>query len=84
MEPELNNGSLIIIRRNLFNIKKTAKDDMVIFINPLTGRPNVKRCSTAKDGMLFLTGDNLPESTDSRHFGSIPASEVRGWVWKKI
>jgi signal peptidase I len=31
-------------------------------------------------GQWFLLGDNLPESTDSRHIGSVPASSIVGRV----
>jgi len=84
MEPQFKDGSLVIVKRNLFNIRKTEKDDIVVFTNPLNGRLNIKRCSAADDNSVFVTGFNLPESTDSRHFGSIPAADIRGWVWIKI
>lgn len=35
---------------------------------------------TVQPGTLFLVGDNLPASVDSRHFGVVPQSLVRGPV----
>ena len=84
MEPQFSSGDIVLVRNNLLHIRKTCKDDIVVFKSPLSGRLNIKRCSAVDDGGIFVTGYNLPESTDSRHFGRIPAADIRGWVWIKI
>ena len=84
MEPRIEEGSLVIVRKKVLIWSSTAVDDLVIFRNPLTKKLNIKLCTAVDDGRIFVIGENLPESTDSRHFGSIDESDVQGWVWIKI
>ena len=35
------------------------------------------------DGHVWLQGDNLPNSTDSRHYGPVPLALIRGKVFYK-
>lgn len=84
MEPRIGNGSFVIVRKNILGRGATDVDDLVVFRNPLTHKLNIKVCTAVDDGRIFVIGENLPESTDSRHFGSISESDVQGWVWIKI
>lgn len=40
----------------------------------------IKRVDQLKDGHVYLLGDNLDESTDSRQFGWLPLSAIRAVV----
>ena len=84
MEPRFGNGNIVIVKRNLLKTREPVIDDIVVFASPLTGRLNIKRCTAVKGDKVFVTGYNLAESTDSRHYGSISAADIRGWVWIKI
>ena len=84
MAPQFENGCFVIAGRNIFHLYKPVIGDVIIFTNPLTGKRNIKRCSAVDDTSVFVTGFNMPESTDSRHFGRISISDIEGWVWKKI
>lgn len=52
--------------------------DVVIF--EYDGKENIKRISAIKNNKIFLRGDYEDDSRDSRHFGWIPMSRVRGRV----
>ena len=77
MTPLIRDGQLVLVRR--YRIIPSL-GDLVIFPSPLTGKLNIKKCTAADDSTVFVTGINLPESTDSRHFGSIPKSSLTGIV----
>ncbi len=84
MKPDYEEGSIVIVSANILGLRKTKPGDIVVFKNPETERLNIKRCSAAYKDTVFLTGTNLSESTDSRHFGRIPKNDILGWVWIKI
>lgn len=44
------------------------------------GLEKIKRVSRVRDGRVFVVGDNLSASTDSRHFGWLSYEAVRGRV----
>lgn len=84
MAPQFTDGKLIIVRQNRLTNRKPAAGDIIVVTNPLTNRLNIKRCSAVYEDSVFVTGTNLPESTDSRHFGRISIADIKGWVWIKI
>ncbi len=84
MEPELENGSVIIVINNIFGFFTPKKGDFVVFTSPVTGELNIKCCLTVENDEVFVTGTNLSESTDSRHFGRIAVTDIEGWAWIKI
>lgn len=43
----------------------------------------IKRVAEFKHGLVYLLGDNPAYSTDSRHFGWLPASVIVGVVLVK-
>lgn len=71
MEPNLRPGQLVVGRGLFLNLRRY---DVVIVRQ--NGLEKVKRITQIKDRMLFLEGDNPAQSTDSRHFGWIPMSDV--------
>lgn len=40
----------------------------------------VSRIATIPDGQVFITGDNPDVSIDSRRFGPVPVSSIRGLI----
>ena len=44
----------------------------------------IKRVSAADDGGMFLTGDNVTESTDSASFGAVPWSRLIGRICTRM
>ncbi len=84
MEPEYKEGDLVIIVKYRGLYHDIQEGDAVVFISPETGRPILKECRYIDGDEAFLTGTNLPESTDSRHFGRISIEDIKGWVWIKI
>lgn len=84
MSPDFTDGSYVLTVRNLPGFYSPEAGDDVVFRSPQSGRLNLKRCTAVDGNGIFVTGVNLPESTDSRHFGRIPAEDIEGWVWIKI
>jgi signal peptidase I len=84
MNPVLEDGNFVIIRKYVFHRYEPREGDILVFNSPLSGRLNIKRCSAVYGSTVFLTGTNLPESTDSRHFGRIKKTDIKGSVWIKI
>lgn len=80
MCPTINPGDLVIVKKSFLSEIKPSAGDLVVFQSPLDGELNIKKCSVVSDSMVFVTGENLPESTDSRHFGRIPTEDLMGIV----
>lgn len=36
------------------------------------------------EGHVWTTGDNLPHSTDSRHYGAVPMALIRGKIIARV
>jgi signal peptidase I len=68
MSPLLSDGSLVLVKRPGLSEIRPATGDIVVFPSPLNGELNIKKCTAVDDGEVFVTGINLPESTDSRHY----------------
>ncbi len=75
MEPTLSNGDKIIVRRGVAPISGS----LIVFADPRErDRLLVKRAQSVSAGEVVAMGDNADASTDSRHFGLIPVSELVG------
>lgn len=46
----------------------------------LQAAEQLKRYSSVPDTMVFVVGDNLERSTDSRHYGFVPRASIRGRI----
>ncbi|MDC7126985.1 MAG: signal peptidase I [Spirochaetales bacterium] len=84
MLPDIHNGDIAVIRRNRLTKRETSVGDIVIFVNPVTEQLNIKKCTALYGDTIFVTGTNLPESTDSRAFGRITKNSIKGWLWINI
>jgi type IV secretory pathway protease TraF len=71
MAPRLESGKIILARRWLKHLKP---GDVVIA--RYKGREIIKRVERTEPSRIFLIGDNLNASTDSRHFGWLNKRDV--------
>jgi signal peptidase I len=60
-------------------IKKRPKQGDIV-ISKVGDREVIKRVQNISPTALFLVGDNLTESTDSRSYGEIPITSLLGVV----
>ena len=76
MLPALKNGDAVLVDPNA----KIAAGDVVLAKHPFKASVMIlKRLAEIdENGNHFVVGDNLPESTDSRTFGAIPAKSILG------
>ena len=75
MVPTLNPGQ-DVLSINWF-VKPKMGDIVVIKQN---GKDLIKRVTKISRSRIFVTGDNLDGSTDSRHFGSVSMDQLIGKV----
>lgn len=82
MSPTLKNGDLVLIKLSA----EVEAGDIVLAHHPFDkGAKLIKRIWRIQpDGKYFLIGDNLPQSTDSRHFGALPATDILGKAEAKL
>jgi len=77
MEPTLAPGDHLLVVR----ARRVHPGDVVAAHDPRDRRRVlVKRVGAVLDAGIVLRGDNPGASTDSRHFGPVPASAVLGRV----
>lgn len=76
MQPTLNPGKLVIGWR-YYNRLKSGQ----VVILHINGREVIKRIKYIEQGKLFVVGDNLMASTDSREFGLIFEEQVTAKVF---
>ena len=75
MEPGIPEGSLVIYNRL---VKSYEENDIVIV--QMEGTSILKRIDTIEEDRVYLLGDNLSESVDSRTFGWVEMEQIRGKV----
>ncbi|WP_019508770.1 nickel-type superoxide dismutase maturation protease [Pleurocapsa sp. PCC 7319] len=82
MLPLLEPGTEILINPNAYQKLMPKIGDIIVTTHPYHPELSIVKRITAinKDGSYFLTGDNLTESTDSRHWGSIKLEDIIGQV----
>ena len=75
MRPALEPGDRLLVLR----AAPVRPGDLVALVDPrLPSRTMVKRVSARSPAGVTVLGDNAAASTDSRTFGPVPASNVRG------
>ncbi len=79
MAPRLAAGKLVLATPLL---RRRLKPGQVVILEH-HGKEKIKRIERIdhEKGQLFVIGDNLAASSDSRHFGWITAKSVRGRVF---
>ncbi|HEY9054017.1 MAG TPA: S26 family signal peptidase [Rectinemataceae bacterium] len=97
MQPGIESGDLIIVFKAAYGLRMPGQGylliwarprprDIVAAIRPDGGSLLVKRIAFERPGAgrgdpVFLLGDNLHESRDSREFGLVPMNNVLGKVF---
>lgn len=82
MRPTLEPGDRLLVRR-VWRRSRVVAGDLVTVPDPRpgsAGRLLVKRVVSVEEGLVVLAGDNPEASTDSRSFGPVPGSSIRGRV----
>lgn len=82
MLPTLPPGVEILLDPRAYRDQPPAPGDIVVAYHP--ERPHFKLIKRVRDlddyGRVFLQGDNLADSTDSRQFGALPPDRLIGKV----
>ena len=75
MRPALVPGDRLVVLRT----RRLHPGHLVALVDPrAAGRLVVKRVATASRHEVTVLGDNASASTDSRHYGAVPTTAVRG------
>ena len=82
MSPLLQPGNEILIDPYAYKKSLPKLNDIVVTKHPLKPEITIVKRVTAIDGKTnyFLTGDNLTDSTYSRHWGSVKSRDILGKV----
>ncbi len=82
MSPTYVENDNVIVSSLPLLFMKPKIGDVVVFEK--YNRIYIKRVGEIKEGKYFLVGDNKSDSFDSRRFGSVSFSQIRGKVLFKI
>jgi nickel-type superoxide dismutase maturation protease len=82
MLPLLQPGDEILINPYAYKKSLPKLNDLVVTIHPLQPKITIVKRVTAvnSEEKYFLTGDNVADSTDSRHWGSVELQDILGKV----
>lgn len=82
MNPLLANGDAVLVDKNA----EIEVGDIVVAKHPIEQVTEViKRIKEINSrGHYFLVGDNLDDSTDSRHYGAVTKDYIKGKVVAKL
>lgn len=85
MEPMLRSGDWLLVDPGAYARRAPVAGELVVVPDPRDPvRIMVKRVETVEaDGRLRMAGDRAEASTDSRTFGPLDPSTVRGRVWAR-
>lgn len=82
MLPTLEHGDLVVAT-GLIRPSALLPGHVVVIRHQ--GLEKIKRVVEAENGEIIVQGDNTADSTDSRQYGPLPLSSVRGKViWPRV
>ncbi|KAG8125850.1 hypothetical protein E2320_020977 [Naja naja] len=90
MEPTIQNSDIVFSENLSSHFYRIQKGDIVIATNPADPKTNIcKRVmglegEKVPKGHVWLEGDNLRNSTDSRCYGPVPYGLIRGRICFKL
>jgi len=80
LSPSFQEGDYVLIIKSPLCLRSLKRGDTIVFSHPIYGKLIKRLDSLSPDGdMLFVIGTH-PESTDSRHFGPVPRTDLIGKV----
>ena len=85
MLPTLRAGDSIFVEYGYYGKYPPLLGQIVLVEHPY--RPDftmVKRITTVSDEGVYVQGDNLKKSTDSRHFGVLSLDKLVARVWSRL
>ena len=82
MNPTLKDGEIVLVDRE----GPIEVGDIVVARHPIEhGTEVVKRVARINErGHYYLVGDNLDDSTDSRHYGAVTREYIKGKVVARL
>jgi len=82
MSPTLRHGEVVLVDRDV----EVSVGDVVVAKHPMEqGTEVIKRIERIDAfDRYFLVGDNLEDSNDSRHFGSVAKGDIKGKVVARL
>lgn len=91
MQPTLQPYDRVLVSKRAYLHHPPQVGDIIVFTPPGEDPSNVviKRVVGVRDGAVFVLGDNLDESEDSRDYGPVPLDLIRGkvvwvfWPWHR-
>jgi nickel-type superoxide dismutase maturation protease len=85
MAPAYEDGERLLINRVSSRHRSPRQDDVVVVRDPQDrSRLLLKRVIEVRgDGAVWVLGDNIAESRDSRLFGYVERRDVVGRVWRR-
>ena len=85
MEPAYHTGDHVIVNRWAYRTREPRAGDVVVLYDPdRDGHVLLKRVADDPGGLrrgVYVLGDNVAESRDSRTFGTVPGNAVIGRAW---
>lgn len=78
MEPTIHQGERVLVAKRW--LLPITAGSIVILHHPQSSKVLLKRVKEIKGKMVFVVGDNMNESTDSRDFGWIEKKNIMGKI----